>query len=126
MGKKITLTVLLILLIGAIVLQNSYVTNATKKLTENLKQIQRALEADDYAASVAAAETFSANWDTEKDKFEAFFEHKEVDTISSAAKSLQSLCISGSKEDALSHIAEEMFYITHIKDIDTLGWENEF
>lgn len=126
MAKKITLALLLLLMIGGAILQNIYVDNATQDLTQDLKKVQSALEADDFTAAAGAADTFCANWEKEKSKFEAFFEHKEVDSISAAARSLQSLCYSAAKEDALSHIAEELFYINHIRDIDTLGWENIF
>jgi hypothetical protein len=124
MGKKITLALLLLLMVGGAILQNIYVNNATEELTSDLERVKTALEQDDFSAATAAADEFNANWEKEKSKFEAFFEHKEVDNISAAAKSLQSLCYSGSKEDALSHIAEEMFYINHIRDIDAIGWEN--
>lgn len=126
MAKKITLAILLLVMVGGAILQNIYVHNATEELTSDLERVKTALDEDDYAAASAAADEFCANWEKSKDKFEAFFEHKEVDSISAAAKSLQSLCYSGAKEDALSHIAEELFYINHIKDIDTLGWENVF
>jgi hypothetical protein len=126
MLKKITLAVLLLLMVGGAILQNIYVNNATEELTKDLERVKSALDADDYTAAAAAADEFMANWDREKDKFEAFFEHKEVDSISASAKSIQSLCYSGSKKDALSRIAEEMFYINHIRDIDALNWANVF
>jgi hypothetical protein len=126
MGKRITLAILLALTIGAVVFQNIYVCNATKKLTADLEQIQASLENDEYYSARAAADTFRDNWEKEKDKFEAFFEHKEVDSISATAESIRSLCYSGAKEEALSHIAAELFYIEHIREIDTFGWENVF
>lgn len=126
MGKKITLFILLILIICAVVLQNLYVCNATNELTADLKNLQSALESDDHSAVQKAADNFYQNWGKEKSHFEAFFEHKEVDTISATAENIKSLCYSGSKEDALSSIAEEIFYVEHIRDIDRFGWENVF
>ncbi|MGE5495644.1 MAG: DUF4363 family protein [Burkholderiales bacterium] len=126
MAKKIMLALLLLLMIGGSILQNHYVDNATMELTRDLEQVKTALENDDFALAAEAADTFCANWEKEKRKFEALFEHKEVDSISAAAKSLQSYCHTGAKEEALAHISAAAFYINHIKDIDTLEWENVF
>ncbi len=126
MAKKITLALLLLLMVGGSILQNLYVDNATKELNKDLEQVKTALENEDFALAAAAADTFCANWEDEKSKFEAFFEHKEVDSISASAKSLQSYCHTESKEEALAHVSAAIFYIDHIRDIDTLGWENVF
>lgn len=126
MGKKITLGILLILIIGAVVLQNLYVCKATGELISDLKNLQNVLENDDEYSTRSAADAFHENWEKEKSHFEAFFEHKEVDTISSTAENIRSLCYSGSKEEALSDIAAEIFYIEHIRDIDSFSWENVF
>ena len=126
MARKITLALLLLLMVGGSILQNHYVDNATQELTRDLEQVKTALENDDFTLAAAAADMFCANWEKEKRKFEALFEHKEVDSISAAAKSLQSYCHTASKEEALAQISEAAFYINHIKDIDTLQWENVF
>lgn len=126
MGKKISLAVLLALVIAAVILQNLYVHSATKELLNDLEELSAAFSKDDILSARAAAAEFLNNWEKHKEAFEAFFEHKEVDSISSTARAIQSLCDSGSKEDALAHIAAEKFYIEHIREIDTLGWENVF
>jgi hypothetical protein len=126
MGKKIVLAVLLLLVVGGSVLQNIYINNATDELTADLIKIRTALEEDDLPAAAKAADEFNTKWEEKKSPFEAFFEHKEVDSISSSAKSLQSYCQTGKKEEALAHVAAALFYVAHIKDIDTLGWENVF
>jgi hypothetical protein len=126
MGKKITLCILLILIIAAVVIQNIYVCSSTEELNSDLRNLQSALEKDDSISVRKAADTFYLNWEKEKKLFEAFFEHKEVDTISATAANIKSLCYSGLKEEALSYIAAEIFYIEHIRDIDAFGWENVF
>ncbi len=126
MVKKIALAVLLLLAVGGAVLQNIYIHNATDELVANLEKVKTALEKDDIDAAIKAADEFNSEWDEKKSSFEAFFEHKEVDSISSTAKSLQSYCRSGSKEEALAHVSAAMFYVEHIRDIDTLSWENVF
>lgn len=126
MGKRIALAVLLLLVVAGAVLQNIFVSGATESLTDSLKTIKAALEKEDYPAAVAAADKFSEEWEQKKSLFETLFEHKEVDTISASAKSLQSYCHTASKEEALAGISESLFYIEHIKDIDTLTLENVF
>ncbi len=126
MAKKIALAVLLLLVVGVAVLQNIYIGSATEELIADLEKVRSALEKDDLGAAAAAADMFSSKWEEKKRAFEAFFEHKEVDSISSTAKSLQSYCHTGSKEEALAHVSAAIFYVEHIRDIDTLGWENVF
>lgn len=126
MVKKIILAVLLLLVIGGSVLQNIYINNATDELMADLEKVRSALEADDIPSAAAAADVFSSKWEEKKSSFEALFEHKEVDSISSSAKSLQSYCHTGEKEQALANVAAALFFVEHIKDIDTLSWENVF
>lgn len=126
MVKKIVLAILLLLVVGGSVLQNIYINNSTDELTADLEKVKAALESDDLSAAAAAADIFNSKWEEKKNSFEAFFEHKEVDSISSSAKSLQSYCHTGSKEEALANVSSAMFYVEHIKDIDKLGWENVF
>ena len=126
MGKKIALAVLFILVVGGAVLQNIYINNATEELIYDLENVRTALEQNNMAVAAVAADKFNTNWEEKKSAFEAFFEHKEVDSISSAAKTVQSYCYTDSREEALAHVSAAQFYIEHIKDIDTLGWENVF
>lgn len=126
MGKKIALAVLLIIVVGGAVLQNIYINGATKELVSDLESVKTALEKNDINAASDAADEFNTKWDKKRSAYEAFFEHKEVDSISSSAKSLQSYCHTGSREEALADVAAALFYIEHIKDIDAFGWENVF
>ena len=126
MGKMVVVTALLLVIIAAAVLQNIYVINATEKLSAKLENIKEALEKEDFSTAEKTSDDFCALWDENKHTFEALFEHDEVDEISANAKSIQSLCHSGEKHQALSFVAAEIFYINHIRDIDTLGWENVF
>ena len=126
MGKKIALCVLLALVAAAALLQNIYVRGATEELVKGLEEVRSALQNDDFASARAAADSFAESWENKKDMFEAFFEHKEVDSISAAAATIRSLCYTGSKEDALAQIAGEVFYIEHIRDIDGFRWQNIF
>ncbi len=126
MGKKITLAVLLLLVIGGAVVQNIYVRSTTQRLITSLKSVQAALDNSDITAAAAAADEFGAEWEKDKKMFEALFEHGEVDSISSSVKRLKSYCRTGSSEEALACVSETIFYIQHIKEIDTLGWENIF
>lgn len=126
MAKKIVLAVLLLLVVGGAVLQNIYIGSATEELTADLERVKAALEEGDLNAAAAAADIFSSKWEKKKSSFEAFFEHKEVDSISSSAKSLQSYCHTGPKEEALANVSAAIFYVEHIRNIDTLGWENVF
>ena len=117
---------LLLFIIAAAVLQNLYVSGTTEKLDEKLDKVKQALQKEDFVTARNAADDFCALWEENKDIFEALFEHSEVDEISANAKSIQSLCHSGEKHQALSFVASEVFYINHIREIDTLGWENVF
>jgi predicted nucleic acid-binding Zn-ribbon protein len=126
MVRKIVLAVLLLFVVGCAVLQNIYINNTTEELTAGLEKVRTALEEDDLQAAAAAADVFNTEWEEKKASFEAFFEHKEVDSISSSAKTLQSYCHTGQKEEALAHVAASIFYVEHIRDIDKLGWENVF
>ena len=44
MGKRISLAVLLIIMIGGALLQNMFVVSSTEELTSDLEQITRSLE----------------------------------------------------------------------------------
>lgn len=126
MGKKIVLSILLLLVIGGSILQNIYISGTTEELTDSLKIIRAELDINDLSSASDAADSFCEEWEKHKRLFEALFEHKEVDSISATVKSLQSYCKTGFKEEALANIEEAIFYIEHIKEIDSLGWENVF
>jgi hypothetical protein len=126
MGKKITLAILLLLVVGGAVLQNIYIKGTTEKLIDSLKSVETALGEGDLSEASAAADEFGTEWEKEKKLFEALFEHDEVDIISASVKSLQSYCRTGARDEALACVSETIFYIEHIKEIDTLGWENIF
>ena len=55
-----------------------------------------------------------------------FFEHEEVDIISSTVKSMQSYCETKAREEALAEVAAAAHYIEHIQEIDCVRWENVF
>lgn len=126
MGKRITLAVLLILVLGGTLLQYIYIKNATEKLTGKLDQIQSALESDDMTGAVGAADAFCKTWEEEKNLYQMLFEHEEVDVISANAESIASFCRTGEAPHALADIAALKYHINHIKEIDSLRWENIF
>jgi hypothetical protein len=126
MGKKITLTVLLLLVLAGTLLQYSYIKSATEKLTRKLDAVQSALASDDASSAIDAADAFCTTWEKEKNLYQMLFEHDEVDVISATAKSIDSYCRSEDTAHALAEIATIRYYIEHIKEIDSLSWENIF
>lgn len=126
MGKNIALIVLLLLMLGGAICQNIYISSTTATLTESLEQIMTALEQGNIEKAAQIADEFNALWQKEKNTYEALFEHKEVDTISSAAGTIKTFCTANRIPDALSQADQVLFYIEHIHAIDCVGWENIF
>ena len=126
MAKKIMMGVLLVLIIGGSFLQHLYVTGATENLKNDLNEVYSALQNDDFEKSLAAAHTFSENWEKEKSLYETLFKHEEVDLISSGAARLTEMCSQGHKPEALAETAETLYYINHIHEIDSIKFENIF
>jgi len=126
MGKNIGLAALVLLLVGGMIWQSVYIKRATDELTDSLMQVRTALEQGDADTAQQKADEFNALWEQEKSTYEAFFEHKEVDTISAKAQSLSALCTGSTLPQALSLTDEMLVYLDHIYCIDRLSWENIF
>ncbi len=126
MAKKITLAVLIVLLLGGAWWQNAFINGATERLTAPLAKVRKALEKEDFDEAHAAAETFLAMWEKEKQTYEALFDHDDIDMISAIAKRMKSYCSTRFGQAALAETHALLFYINHLRDIDNLGWENIF
>jgi hypothetical protein len=118
--------VLLLLMLGGAIWQCVYIRQATDALTGPLEQAVEALERHDTEKAAQAAYDFETVWQRQKLTYEALFEHKEVDIISAYSKKLPSLCTPGHTPDAMAMAQELLFYIEHVRDIDSFGWENIF
>ncbi len=126
MAKRLTIITLLIIILGGALWQHIYVTNATNELADKLNQINDALVAEDFSSALKKAQTFKDIWEKEKHVFETLFEHEEVDLISASTARLQQLCAQSNKSEALAEMAETLYYIHHIHEIDSIKWENIF
>ncbi len=126
MGKKITIAVLLILILGGAIWQHIYITGATEKLTEELSLVSESLKSEDYDKALKTAETFAENWEKEKHLYETLFEHEEIDMISERTQRMVELCYAKDQGEALAETAATLYYIRHIHQIDSIKWENIF
>jgi hypothetical protein len=124
MGKKIVVVALLLLIIAAALVEYSYVKGASQRLTEALQQVQSALTTDDSAAAQAAARDFCAQWEDEKKRLEALYEHDEVDVISATAKRIETFCNENDRVNALAEVSSGLFYVSHLREMISLRWEN--
>lgn len=126
MGKKIVISALLVLILAAALVENFYVKNAAEALTESLVHVQNALALGDDDGARDAAQKFSDEWENEKQRLEALFNHEEVDIISATAKRIETYCIAGDRDDALAEVAAGLFYINHLYEMIGVRWENIF
>ncbi len=124
MGKKIAIFGLLALIIVTALIENFYVRNTTDRLTETLTHLQTALKLGDDEGARDAAEKFSSEWEDQKQRLEALFEHNEVDVISSTEKRIESFCAAGDRVNALAEVSAALFYINHLHEMIGLRWEN--
>ena len=126
MAKKISIAVLFVLLIGGAWLQNAYITGTSEKLGALLTSVEQALENEDMQQAVSAADAFHESWEKEKQCFEALLDHDDIDMVSATSARLRSFCASGYREGALAETKALQFYIRHLSDLDSIGWENIF
>ena len=126
MAKKITICVLLVLLIGGAYLQNVFFNNATERLEALLLAVQDALDKEDMAEANRAADVFYAQWEKEKQVYEALIDHEDIDLMSATAARLHSYCLSHYRQGALAETHALLFYIRHLRDVDNIRWENIF
>lgn len=126
MGKKIVIIALLALILVAVLVEYFYVDGATHRLTEALQRLQSALDTGDNDAALAAAQNFSEQWENEKQRLEALFDHEEVDIISATAMRIESTCASGDRDDALAEVSAALFYVRHLREMIGVRWENIF
>lgn len=124
MGKKIVIAALLTLIFSAALIEYLYVGRASQRLTEALTEVQSALEAGDSAAAKTAAHDFCVQWENEKKRLEALYEHNEVDVISATAKRIEACCNAEDRAGALAEVAGGLFYVEHLRDIISVRWEN--
>ena len=124
MGKNIVMLALLALLLCAAIWQGVFISSATDALADRLQQVIDALDSGDTEKAAQAAYDFDAAWQRQKLSYEALFEHKEVDIISATSKKLPILCTPSRMPEARAAAHEMLFYIDHIRDIDSLSWEN--
>jgi len=126
MGKKIIIFTLLALIIAAALVEYFYVDGASGRLIASLEKVQSALEAEDTAQAQTAAHEFSAQWDKEKQRLEALYEHNEVDVISATAQRIEVFCDGEDTVNALAEVSAGLFYVTHLREIVDVRWENIF
>lgn len=124
MGKRIGMIVLLVLLVAAAILQNSYVENITPTFLEMLDKVEESLEKEDFEQAIEDIDAFVDLWMAHRHTYEALFEHDEVDEISAIAESIRSFCITEEKPHALADIEAIKFLIHHINTIDEVRWFN--
>ncbi len=124
MGKKIVMALLLAAILAAALAEYLYVEGASVRLTQALERVQAALQADDSIAAREAARDFSAQWECEKKRLEALYEHSEVDVISAAAKRIETYCDAEDTGNALAEVASGLFYVEHLREIIGVRWEN--
>lgn len=126
MAKKISICVLFVLLVGGAWWQNAYITGTAEKLGALLNSVEQALESEDMRQAVSAADIFYESWGNEKQCFEALLDHNGIDMISATSARLRSFCSTGYREGALAETKALQFYIRHLSDLDSIGWENIF
>ncbi|MFA5675392.1 MAG: DUF4363 family protein [Christensenellales bacterium] len=126
MAKKITIAVLALLLVGGALWQNIYINDSTEKMQALLEPVAAALSEKNWNDALASAKILNLEWDKEKRIYGALFDHEELDLISAAALRLNSFCEIRNLEGALSEAASFAYYIKHLKEIDSIRWENIF
>ena len=124
MGKKAVIFVLLALIIAAALVEYTYVDGASNRLIAALEKVQSALEAEDTAQAQAAAHEFSTQWGKEKQRLEALYEHNEVDVISATAQRIEVFCDGEDTVNALAEVSAGLFYISHLREMVGVRWEN--
>ncbi len=126
MAKKITTAVLLLLLIGGALWQNIYINRATERTRMLLKPVVAALHEESWEKALASAKALDLSWNKEKRIYGAIIDHEELDLISATTVRLISFCKIQNLEGALSEAAAFDYYIEHLKEIDSVRWENIF
>ena len=126
MGKKIVICALLALVFAAAFIEYIYVARAEQRLRDTLARVQHALEADDTETAQTAARDFCKQWENEKQRLEALFEHNEVDVISATARRIEVYCDVGDTANALAEVTAGQFYVDHLREMTGVRWENIF
>lgn len=126
MGKKIIIFTLLALIIAAALVEYFYVEGASERLTAALENVQAALDAEDTAQAQSAAREFSGQWEKEKQRLEALYDHGEIDVISATARRIEVFCDGEDTVNALAEVSAGMFYVTHLREMIGVRWENIF
>ncbi len=126
MGKKIVIFTLLLIIIAAALVEYFYVDGASARLTVALEDVQTALDAEDTAQAKAAARAFNGQWEKEKQRLEALYDHGEIDVISATARRIEVFCDGEDTVNALAEVSAGMFYVTHLREMIGVRWENIF
>lgn len=126
MGKKIAIGVLFALLLGGAFWQSAYIDGATGRLSQLLEAVRQAAEKDDMTQALRAADTFRQAWNEEKRLYEALIDHEDLDLISAAAERMRSYCATRYRQGALAETQALLFYVRHLRDVDSIRWENIF
>jgi hypothetical protein len=124
MGKKIIILTLLALILAAAMVEYFYVDGASQRLTALLEDVKDALDAGDAAQAKTSARQFTAQWDDEKQRLEALYEHNEVDVISATAQRIEVFCDGEDTVNALAEISAGLFYVSHLREMIGVTWEN--
>ena len=124
MGKKIVIFTLLAVILAAAVVEYFYVDGASQRLTTALEDVESALEAEDTVQAQSAARQFSAQWENEKQRLEALYEHTEVDVISATAQRIEVFCDGEDTVNALAEVSAGLFYVSHLREMIGVRWEN--
>jgi hypothetical protein len=124
MGKKIVIITLLALIFAAAIIESVYVAAAVKRLSTAMDNVQQALEADDAEAAKEAARELEVLWENEKKRFEALYEHCEVDVISATTRRIEVFCDEEDTVNALAEVTAGQFYIDHLREMIGVRWEN--
>lgn len=124
MGKKLVIIALLAIIFAAAIAEYFYVKGATLRLTAALEDVQNALVAENSDAAQAASKKFSEQWEDEKKRLEALYEHNEVDVLSATAERIEAFCGENDRVNALAEVSSGLFYIGHLREMISLSWEN--
>lgn len=125
-GSYAVVLIVIILILTGGLLSQQYLDRTSAQLVEELNEVKKLVEQDDWKGSKAAYERFDGHWNTVCKNWAMFTDHFEIDNIEMRLARSREFIEAEDKVNASVEFSEAIMLLEHIPERGRLTLHNIF